>query len=55
MNKASSRASVLGERVEHFETARRSKDGSIINISLTVSPIKGSDGQIIGAPKLHVT
>jgi PAS domain S-box-containing protein len=41
-----------GERVEHFETVRRRKDGALIDISLTVSPIKGTDGQIIGASKI---
>ncbi|MDB5706158.1 MAG: hypothetical protein JWN66_3274 [Sphingomonas bacterium] len=41
-----------GERVEHFETVRRRKDGSLINISLTVSPIRRSDGTIIGASKI---
>jgi PAS domain S-box len=41
-----------GERIEHYETVRRKKDGSLIDISLTVSPIKNSDGQIIGASKI---
>jgi PAS domain S-box-containing protein len=41
-----------GERVEHFDTVRRRKDGSSIDISLTVSPIKDSDGRIIGASKI---
>ena len=41
-----------GERVEHYETIRRRKDGTLINISLTVSPIKGPDGQIVGASKI---
>ncbi|MBO0751739.1 MAG: PAS domain S-box protein, partial [Bradyrhizobiaceae bacterium] len=40
-----------GERVEHFETARRRKDGSIIDISLTVSPIVGTEGTV-GASKI---
>jgi PAS domain S-box-containing protein len=38
--------------VEHFETVRVRKDGSLIDISLTVSPIKASDGRIIGASKI---
>lgn len=38
-----------GERVEPFETIRRTKDGTSIPISLTVSPIHGPDGVIIGA------
>jgi PAS domain S-box-containing protein len=40
-----------GERVDHFETLRRTKDGRTINISLTVSPIRDSRGNIIGASK----
>ena len=41
-----------GERLEHFETVRKTKDGRLIDISLTVSPIKDSSGQIIGASKI---
>jgi PAS domain S-box-containing protein len=41
-----------GERIEHYETVRVRKDGSLINISLTVSPIRGPEGQIIGASKV---
>jgi len=41
-----------GERIEHYDTVRRRKDGSAIDISLTVSPIKDSDGTIIGASKI---
>jgi PAS domain S-box-containing protein len=41
-----------GRRVEHYETIRRRKDGTLINISLTVSPIKDKDGKIIGASKI---
>lgn len=41
-----------GERIEHYETVRRRKDGTRINISLTISPIKGANGQIIGASKI---
>src|SRR3546814_2799520 len=41
-----------GERVEHFETVRRRKDGSLIDMSLTVSPVKDGDGRIIGASKI---
>jgi PAS domain S-box-containing protein len=41
-----------GERVEHFETVRMRKDGSLIDISLTVSPIKDDKGNIIGASKI---
>ena len=38
-----------GEIVSHFETKRRRKDGGIIEVSLTISPIKNPAGQIIGA------
>jgi two-component system, OmpR family, sensor histidine kinase VicK len=41
-----------GTAIEHFETVRQRKDGSLIDISLSVSPIKGSDGTIIGASKI---
>ena len=41
-----------GESVDHFETVRRAKDGRFIDISLTVSPIFGPSGQIIGASKI---
>ena len=41
-----------GEKVEHFETIRRCKDGTLVPISLTVSPIRGRDGTVIGASKI---
>ena len=41
-----------GLAVEHFETVRRRKDGSPIDISLTVSPIRTSTGEVIGASKI---
>jgi PAS domain S-box-containing protein len=41
-----------GERIEHYETMRRRKDGSLIDISLTVSPIKDAEGKVIGASKI---
>jgi PAS domain S-box-containing protein len=41
-----------GRRVEHFETVRRTKDGRLIDVSLTVSPIKDGDGHIVGASKI---
>ena len=41
-----------GLSVEHFETVRRRKDGSPIDISLTVSPIRTTTGEIIGASKI---
>ena len=41
-----------GEKIDHFETVRVSKDGKELNISLTVSPLKNKDGNIIGASKI---
>jgi PAS domain S-box-containing protein len=41
-----------GERVEHYETVRQRKDGSIIDISLTISPVRNQDGKIVGASKI---
>jgi PAS domain S-box-containing protein len=41
-----------GERVDHYETQRRTKDGRILTVSLTISPIKNSIGTIIGASKI---
>jgi len=41
-----------GEKVGHIQTIRKTKDGRLLNISLTVSPIKNSDGAVIGASKV---
>ena len=41
-----------GEIVDHFETVRRTKDGRLIDISLTVSPIRDPRGRVIGASKI---
>ena len=41
-----------GERVDHFETVRRRKDGTLLDISLTISPVKDDHGRIIGASKI---
>jgi len=41
-----------GERIDHYETVRRRKDGELINVSLTVSPIKDGAGRIVGASKI---
>jgi PAS domain S-box-containing protein len=41
-----------GERVDHYETVRVCKDGRLVDISLTVSPIINAEGQILGASKI---
>jgi PAS domain S-box-containing protein len=41
-----------GERIDHFETVRQRKDGSLIVVSLTVSPVKNAEGKIVGASKI---
>ncbi len=42
----------VGETVTHFETVRQRKDGTLLNISLTVSPIRNEQGTIVGASKI---
>src|SRR5258706_10806990 len=41
-----------GEKIDHFETVRRTKDGRLIPISLTVSPVRDGKGTLIGASKV---
>jgi PAS domain S-box-containing protein len=41
-----------GEKIEHYETTRRRKDGTLIDVSLTVSPVKDRHGKIVGASKI---
>jgi PAS domain S-box-containing protein len=41
-----------GEGLDHYETVRRRKDGGLIDISLTVSPVKNAQGKIVGAAKI---
>lgn len=41
-----------GEMVDHFETVRRRKDGSLFDISLTISPVRDANGRIVGASKI---
>ncbi|MFT3914149.1 MAG: PAS domain S-box protein [Anaeromyxobacteraceae bacterium] len=41
-----------GERVEHYETVRRRKDGRLIQVSLAISPIRDGAGRIVGASKV---
>ncbi len=43
---------IKGERVDHFETVRKRKDGSLVDVSVTVSPIRDSSGKVIGASKV---
>ena len=41
-----------GDSVEHCETVRRRKDGSLVDLSLTISPVRNAEGKIIGASKI---
>jgi len=41
-----------GERVDNFETVRMRKDGSLLDVSLTISPMKDASGRVVGASKL---
>ncbi|MBV8785022.1 MAG: PAS domain S-box protein [Gammaproteobacteria bacterium] len=41
-----------GERIEHFETQRLTKQGELIDVSITVSPIRDAQGRIVGASKV---
>jgi PAS domain S-box-containing protein len=41
-----------GQRVEHFDTVRRTKDGRLVEVSLTVSPIRDDHGLVVGASKI---
>ncbi len=41
-----------GERIDHYETIRRRKDGALLHISLTVSPIRDEQGVVVGASKI---
>jgi PAS domain S-box-containing protein len=41
-----------GERIDHFETVRQRRHGSLIVVSLTVSPVKNAEGKIVGASKI---
>jgi PAS domain S-box-containing protein len=42
----------LGNRIDHFETVRMRKDGSLVDVSLTISPIRRADSTIVGASKI---
>ena len=39
----------LGEKIEHYETRRRTKDGGIVYVSLTISPVRDAEGKVFGA------
>jgi PAS domain S-box-containing protein len=41
-----------GERIENYETVRRRKDGSSVDVSLTISPVRNAEGKIVGASKI---
>jgi PAS domain S-box-containing protein len=41
-----------GERIEHFETRRRKKDGTLIDVAVTISPLRDNAGRVIGASKI---
>jgi PAS domain S-box-containing protein len=43
---------LAGRRVEHFDTVRRAKDGSLLEVSVTVSPVKDEQGHVVGASKI---
>ncbi len=41
-----------GERIEHFDTVRRTKSGELLDVSLTISPVRDASGRIVGASKI---
>ena len=41
-----------GNRIDHFETERRARDGRLVPVSLTISPVKDDEGRVIGASKI---
>jgi PAS domain S-box-containing protein len=42
----------LGERIEHYQTIRQTKDGRLVEVSLTVSPVRDPRGRVVGASKI---
>jgi PAS domain S-box-containing protein len=43
-----------GERIEHLETVRRHRDGTLLDVSLTISPIRDDEGRVVGASKVLI-
>src|SRR5688572_16116934 len=41
-----------GERIDHYQTIRRRKDGALIHVSVTISPVRNPQGEIVGASKV---
>jgi PAS domain S-box-containing protein len=41
-----------GQRIDHYETVRQRKDGTLLDISLTVSPLRNAEGKVVGASKI---
>ena len=41
-----------GQSIDHYETVRRCKDGRLIDVSLTISPVKDPNGEIVGVSKI---
>ena len=41
-----------GERIDHFQTVRRRKDGTLLDVSVTISPLRDLSGRVIGASKV---
>jgi PAS domain S-box-containing protein len=41
-----------GDRIDHYETIRQRKDGSLIDVSLTISPMRDAEGKVVGASKI---
>jgi PAS domain S-box-containing protein len=41
-----------GDRIDHYETIRRRKDGNLIDVSLTISPVRDAEGNVVGASKI---
>src|SRR5688572_26768484 len=42
----------LGQRIDHYQTIRQAKDGRLLEVSLTVSPVRDASGRVVGASKI---